>query len=465
MRIKEFFLPEEDKMPLLLRAFVVGNTASLSKKEDSDDYDVVGDMTDGSFLLYARENVSNLKEFTDKGTIIEDKPFDPEIKRAEATWKNENDEITFVRGAPESIFSLIDKNESLEKKLTEMAGEGLRVIGFAYKKKGEENFSFLALVGIYDPPRKEAKEAIEKARSAGIKVVMVTGDNPQTALHIAKEVGLVRDNEKILTSDDLARLSDEDLSKILPQTQVFARMLPKDKSRLVRLYKNIGHIVAVTGDGVNDALALSESHIGVAMGETGTDVAKEAADIVITDDNLRTVVHAVEEGRSIFNNIVRAVVFLFSSNMAEFSLIFLGMLAGLPIPLAATQILWVNLVSDGLPALALATDKKGDHILERKPRDIKEQMLNKSRLKFIIKITVPFTLLLLTVYYISLQLWPLEIARLIVFNTLVVGEMIIVFIVRRGLFPLNFFLIASVIITLLLQIFVTFNPFMRGILS
>ena len=292
---------------------------------------------------------------------------------------------------------------------------------------------------------------------------MVTGDNPITALAIGEDIGLIKEGELVLTSSEMSKMSDDELSEQLPKVRIFARMLPQDKLRLVRLYKKAGYVVAVTGDGVNDALALSESHIGVAMGGDGTDIAREASDMVITDDNLYTIVKAIEEGRGIFDNIVKVVVFLLSSNVAEFAIIFAGVALGYPIPLSPTQILWVNLVSDGLPAIALASDSKRKGLLKRKPRDIKEQILNSARLKLIALITIPFSAFLVLSYVIALNFLDTFSSRMLVFNLLVVGEMLIVFIVRGGIFPLNRFLILSVIISLILQFIANTNPILRSV--
>lgn len=464
MSVKTHWLLNEKNEDLLLRASILGNTASLAFKEDGG-FDILGDKTDGALLLFAREKRKNFEEFKIAGEVVEEKPFDADTKTIEIVWKNNGQEYVFIRGAPEKILELIDdkEKEEINKKVNEYAKKALRVIGCGYKKKGDKKFHFLGLVGIYDPPRKEAREAIEKAREAGIKVVMITGDNPVTALSIAQETGLIEKGELVLTSDDIGKLSDEELSKKLSEVSVFARMLPHDKLRLVRLYKNAGYVVAVTGDGVNDALALSQSHIGIAMGATGTDVAKEASDIVITDDNLYTIIHAIEEGRGIFDNIVKVVIFLLSSNFAEFFIIVFGILLNLPIALSATQILWVNLVSDGFPALALATDANRPGLLRNKPRDITEQILSFSRLKTILKITIPFSVLLAVTYLFSLSVYSEEVARLVVFNVLVVGEMIIVFIVRGGIMPINKSLILSVIVSLILQIAINVSPLLRGI--
>lgn len=467
MSVKEHWLVNSENLPFLVRSCVVGNSASLVLEEDHGKVEILGDRTDGALLMFAKNNVVDFDEFRLEGKLISEKPFDPDTKTIEVIWEDKNTKHEFVRGAPESIFKITGEDAEGEavRKFEEMLGKGFRVIGFAKRSNNQEKFSLLGLIGIYDPPREEAKEAIRQAKLAGIRVVMVTGDNPKTALHIAEEIGMIEEGEVVFSAEDLEKTSDEDLLPMLYKIKIFARMKPEDKLRLVRLYRKAGFVVAVTGDGVNDALALSEANIGVSMGKTGTDVAKEAADVVITDDNLFTIIKAVEEGRGIFDNIVKVVVFLFSSNIAELLLIFLAIIFALPIPLTVTQILWVNLVGDSLPALALAMDTKRKKLLLNKPRKVSENVLSLKRFLYILKITVPFVAILMTIYYFALQNYSHEVSQLIVFNALVVGEMFIVFVVRKGLFPLNKLLIFSIIITLFLQALTFLNPFLRNLLS
>lgn len=471
MSVKKYFAKKED-FSYLLRACALGNTATLVIRKDGQKFAVLGDKTDGALLSFVKQNVENLSDFRNQGKILEEKPFDPQSKTVEIVWQENGlprgkagKKHVFVRGAVESILKIVNEKqkEELEKRVEALAREGLRIIAFAHREKSE--FSFLGLVAIYDPPREEAKLAIKEAEQAGIRVVMVTGDSPITALAIAEEIKLIKEGELVLTSDDIKKMKDEEILKDIPRIRIFARMLPKDKLRLVSLYQKAGHVVAVTGDGVNDALALSKAHIGVAMGQTGTDIAKEASDIIITDDNLYTIIKAVEEGRGIFDNIIKVVVFLFSSNIAEFSVIFLAVLFGLPIPLSPTQILWVNLVGDGFPALALSTDTKRKNLLFRKPRDIKEQILNSGRIKLILAIAMSFSIILLAFYFFTLSQSSSHYARLSLFNLLVLGEMIIVFIVRGGIFPINKFLIFSIVLVVFFQLIINLNPFLRGVFS
>lgn len=462
MAVKKHWIANKEKLNLLLRAAVLGNTANLVLEEDGGKHEIVGDATDGAILSFVAEHIKNLEEFRSEGKVIEEKPFNPDTKIIEIIWEKDGKQHVFIRGAPETIFKLDGIAKEAHREVETFTKEGLRAIAFAYREQNDKRFSFLGMVGIYDPPREEAKMAISEAQSAGIRIVMVTGDNPITAQKIAEEVGLISEGELVLTHQEIEDASDEELLKLIPKARIFARMVPRDKLRLVRLYQKLGTVVAVTGDGVNDALALSEANIGVAMGETGTDVAKEAADMVITDDNLYTIVKAIEEGRGIYDNIIKTVVFLLSTNLTEFFVIFLSVIFGFPIPFTPTQILWINLVSDGAPAMALATDLKRKGLLKRKPRDISEQILNFARLRSILLITFIFSLILISVYAVYLN-GSLTVPRLLVFNLLVVGEMMIIFIIRGGIFPINRFMIASILITLLLQYLVSTQPLLRAL--
>ena len=242
----------------------------------------------------------------------------------------------------------------------------------------EKDLVFVGLIGMIDPPRTEVKPALEQARHAGIRTVMITGDYPNTARAIAEAIGLLRPGRKVMTGAELDALSDEELKNVIEDTDVFARVSPEHKMRIVDALQANDEVVAMTGDGVNDAPAIKRADIGVAMGITGTDVAKETADMVLTDDNYASIVAAVEQGRIIYSNIRKFVFFLLSSNVAEIMIIFLATLAGLPAPLTAIQLLWLNLITDGAPALALAMEKGDPDIMEQKPRAKSEPIVNRS---------------------------------------------------------------------------------------
>jgi Ca2+-transporting ATPase len=254
-----------------------------------------------------------------------------------------------------------------------MAGEALRVLVVAYKRDAtletaESEMTFLGLVGMIDPPRPEAKAAIQECFDAGIKVVMITGDHPRTAQAVARELGLLK-QERLIMGAELEFLDDDELGRMVDEIEVYARVSPAHKLRVVTALQANGHVAAMTGDGVNDAPALKKADIGIAMGITGTDVTKEAAAMTLTDDNFASIVAAVEEGRAIFSNIKKYLMYLLSSNIGEIGLMAGASLMGLPLPLSAVQILYVNLATDGLPALALAVDPPEKDLMQRPPRD------------------------------------------------------------------------------------------------
>ena len=480
MRVKKIQTLKNDYVAPLLKACVLGNTASLIDRS-GEKPDIVGDKTDGALLLWAKEQKQDLENLKKEGAILEEYSFDPQKSTVTTIWVDkQNAKHIFVRGAPEVVLSKskisqIDKDKVI-KLYQDYAKQGLRVIGFATRtsdhhslhiarEDAEKNLTFLGIVGIYDPPRLEAKKAVEESRRAGIQTIMVTGDNTLTASAIAKEIGLLEEGDDIATGEEIDKMTDEQLQKIILKTRIFARTKPEDKLRLVTVLKKMGYIVGVTGDGVNDALALKRADVGLAMGESGTDVAKEASDIVLTDDNFSTVVAAVEEGRTIYNNILKSITYLLTGNLSELSFIFFASLLGMTNPFFPTQILWINLVTDGIPALALASDNRDPDILNKKPRNPNAPILSNGRLTFIATVGLSLSLFLLFIFTTLLENGSSEtLARTIVFNTLIASHMILAFIVRgRLMFRLNKFLIIGVLFILALQTVITFNPFFQGI--
>jgi Ca2+-transporting ATPase len=304
-----------------------------------------------------------------------------------------------------------------------MTQDALRVLGVAYRvsqsmpimedlEKLEEGMIFVGLVGMIDPPRPEVTPALAKATKAGIRTIMITGDFPNTARAIAEAIGLLKPNHQVLSSFELDSLSDEQLRQQVEYTDVFARVSPEHKLRIVEALRDDGEVVAMTGDGVNDAPSIKRANIGVAMGITGTDVAKESADMVLTDDNYASIVSAVEQGRIIYDNIRKFVFFLLSSNVAEIMVIFLATLAGLPSPLTVIQLLWLNLLTDGAPALALAMEKGDPAIMQRPPRPPSEPIINRTMQTGILIQTIAQTGVVLGAFVVGL-LWHLEAGALV----------------------------------------------------
>lgn len=473
MQVKKFWLKEKKNLELLVKACVFGNTASLLEKGDAKTWDIVGDKTDGALLLWAHEQNIDIDTLKKSGRIRDEYTFDQQTKTITTIWEypsassGQVKSYVFVRGAPETI---LEKSELTQKEKGDIAQtfesyakEGFRVIAVGARTEAEEELTFLGLFGIYDPPRPEAKQAVREAKQAGIHIVMVTGDNPITAVAIAKEIGLIEKDEDVITGSELKAMSDEEVLRILDKVRIFARTLPEDKLRLVTLYKQKGHVVGVTGDGVNDALALKRADVGIAMGQKGTDVAKEAADIVLTDDNFSSIVKAVEEGRTIYSNIQKSITYLLSGNLSELALIFFAVLFGMPTPLLPTQILWINIVTDGLPAIALASDTRNPDTLKRQPRNPKTPILTKNRIAFIGIVGFGLSFALLFVFKVLLGAFSETFARTVVFNLLILSHLAIAFVVRRNLSKINVFLVFTIIGTLILQTIITVHPFFQKI--
>jgi Ca2+-transporting ATPase len=386
------------ELELLLETGVHCNDAFIDKE-------AIGDPTEISLLISAKK--AGIKDRRSEMRRLDEIQFDSErkmmsvlypIDRASTAFNikgtkfKEAKNVIYVKGAAEKIlakssFVMIngkvkkitaaDKKKILQKE-KEYASSSFRVMAFAIKftdanKIQEEDLIFLGLQAMLDPPRPEAKEAIQLCKKAGIDVVMITGDHKETAIAIGKELGII-DNGIALTGQEIEKMSDEELLEKISEVKIFARVAPEHKVRITKLLKKKGEIVAMTGDGINDAPALKAADIGVAMGKRGADVTREVADLVIMDDNFATIVKAVEQGRGIYDNLRRVVAFLLSGNIAEVFIIFLAMLIGLPLPLIAIQILWINLVTDGLPALSLSINPIDKSVMNKKPRSPKEEI-------------------------------------------------------------------------------------------
>jgi Ca2+-transporting ATPase len=405
---------------------VLNNDADIEITGESEDqltYRIVGDPTEGALLIAATkagaEHLTIDKAYPRENEV----PFDSERKRMitihNVSKPDPNDlspfhnnkmidwDVIAVKGAPDIVLDLCshyqtmdDTSKPLDDKTRAqilaandtLTKDALRVLGLAYRvqedipdnpeqlkaEELERELVFIGLVGMIDPARTEVKPALEKARDAGIRTIMITGDYPNTAYAIAETIGMLKHGRGVMTGAQIDALSDDGLREVINKTSVFARVSPEHKMRIVDALQANGEVVAMTGDGVNDAPAIKRADIGVAMGITGTDVAKETADMVLTDDNYASIVAAVEQGRIIYSNIRKFVFFLLSSNVAEIMIIFLATLAGLPAPLTAIQLLWLNLITDGAPALALAMEKGDPDVMDRKPRSKNEPIVNKS---------------------------------------------------------------------------------------
>lgn len=362
---------------------------------------VYGDPTEIALVEFANKLGHSKKKIESDHPRFNELPFDSVRKMMSTHHRHPEGDIVLTKGALDSVIKhtshiLVDgqvrplTNDDIDKihaGSANMARSALRVLALAYKHDNnlsEDNLIFVGLVGMVDPPRPEAGDAVAIFKKAGIVTVMITGDHRDTALAIARELHIAQDESQVLSGEQLSKMSFDELREAVKSVRVFARVSPENKVSIVKAIKANGHIAAMTGDGVNDAPSLKAADIGIAMGITGTDVAKGAADMVLTDDNFASIEKAVEEGRGIYANIKKTVYFLLSSNIGEVISMFVAIVLGLPVPLIAIHILWVNLVTDSLPAIALGSDAKADNIMEDKPRNEKESLFAHGGYAFII---------------------------------------------------------------------------------
>jgi Ca2+-transporting ATPase len=497
----------------------LANDAQVEEEQSEDGQRgtrVVGDPTESALLIAALKAGATREDLERAYPRIDEIPFDSNRKRMTTVHKIKDPspedvspfydgklkewEVAAIKGAPDIVLDLCtqiqgmdDQPVSLLDEMRErileanasMARSALRVLAVAYRveqdvpdeatpEKVEHNFIFVGLMGMIDPPRHQAKPAIEKARRAGIRTVMITGDYPDTAEEIAEEIGLLQRGHGVLTGNELDSMPDSMLIERVETTDVFARVSPEHKVRIVDALRERGEIVAMTGDGVNDAPALKRSDIGVAMGVTGTDVAKETADMVLTDDNYASIVSAVEQGRIIYANIRKFVFYLLSCNLAEIVVIFLAILAGLPSPLTPIQLLWLNLITDGAPALALGMEKGDPDTMDRPPRPPKEPVINKPmRVRIGIQ-TIAISAVTLSAYLMGIAMYPgvPEEAKTMAFVTLSFSELLRAFTARSENYPLlrigifsNRVMLYAVVSSLLLLLAVIYTPFLQPIFN
>ena len=389
---------------MLLGGLLASDARLEEDEESATGYRMIGDPTEGALVVAAAKAGLWRKEMQTQYPRVDEIPFDSDRKRMTTIHKQpDSDELlVLTKGAPDIIIGLCDtiyengeyqpitdeRRANILAKNSEMSSQALRVLAVAQKtikklpadvtpETIEFDLALIGLIGLRDPARPEVKGAIAKARSAGIKTVMVTGDYPDTARAIAEEIGLLHIGGRVISGAELDTIADNELDKLIDDVDVFARVSPNHKVRIVEAFRRRNHVVAMTGDGVNDAPALKRASIGVAMGISGTDVTKESADMILTDDNYTSIVEAVEQGRVIYSNIRKFVYFLLSCNLAEIATIFIGTLVGWGSPLTAIQLLWLNLVTDGAPALALGVEKADPDIMDHPPRSPEEPIINK----------------------------------------------------------------------------------------
>lgn len=492
---------QNENLRFLLKMSILNNDAKLNFIDGK--YSIVGDPTEGSLVTlagklgYEKEAMNNAHE------RIAEIPFDSDRKMMSTFHKDvrENKVLSFTKGAPDVILENCDKilidnkavdltpeiRKQIEDKNFEFSRQALRVLAFAYNEFDvlpakldsehvERNMVLVGLLGMIDPPRDEVRDAIAECKTAGIIPIMITGDHVETAFAIARDLKIVENREDAMMGKELNNLTHEQIREVVKTKRVFARVSPQNKVQIVSALKDNGHIAAMTGDGVNDAPAIKKSDIGIAMGITGTDVAKNTAEVILTDDNFATIVAAVKEGRIIYANIKKFVAFLLSCNIAEIMIVLLSILFGLPVPLIPIQLLWLNLVTDSFPALALGVEAGEDNIMEINPRDPKEPILDRGSAIGLILQSVAITISTLSVFIISLYMEGTgmemnhEYARSMAFVTLICAELFRSYSIRNthqtlweiGVFS-NKMLVWGTMLSFALTLIVVYIPFLANI--
>jgi Ca2+-transporting ATPase len=500
----------EGKIETLIRAAVLCNDANIVKNE-SGEYTCIGDPTEGSLTTLGMKTGMERVKTMDKYPRITELPFDSDRKMMTTyhTGIEEGKLVSYTKGGPDIVISRcayyetengpVEMTEDIRKKISkqnhDFACQAIRVLAFAYRvhAKGtsadfdhEDKMIFIGLIGMIDPERKEAKDAIAVCKEAGIRTVMITGDYKDSAVAIANNLEMMDENSQALSGAELDKISDEELLKACENTNVYARVSPEHKVRIVTALKKNDHIASMTGDGVNDAMALKSADIGVAMGITGTDVAKNSADMILMDDNFATIVKAVEEGRIIYSNIRKFVSFLLSCNVGEILVIFLlslipnTVIPGIAAPLTAIQLLWLNLVTDSFPALALGREKGEPGIMKLPPRPKGEPIINKSMLVQIFVQAIAIFVCVAAAFLIPLtrnngfffssDIEALTGARTVAFATLILAELLRAFasrserlsVFKLGLFT-NKLMNTAVGLSLVMLLAVIYIPGVNGI--
>ncbi|MBS4172459.1 cation-translocating P-type ATPase [Bacillus sp. FJAT-49736] len=488
--------PKNEKSLYQLLTFgLLCNNAELKEREK--DFYLDGDPTDGALLVSAMKAGLTREALQGQFTIEREFPFDSNRKMMSVVVKDKNSRrYVITKGAPDVLMGLCDfilwegkqevfagdSKEKAQKVIEELAQKALRNIAIAFKpvndgeeilneEEAERELTFIGLQGMIDPPRPEVKQAIKECKEAGIKTIMITGDHVITAKAIAKQLGILHGNAKVLDGQALNNMSIEELENIVEEVSVFARVSPEHKLKIVKALQNQGHIVAMTGDGVNDAPAIKSADIGIAMGITGTDVAKESSSLILLDDNFATIKAAIKEGRNIYENIRKFIRYLLASNVGEILVMLFAMILYLPLPLVPIQILWVNLVTDGLPAMALGLDQPEDNVMKRKPRHPKEGVFARGLGWKVISrgflIGIATIIAFVTVYRQHLD--NLAYAQTIAFATLVLAQLIHVFDCRseRSIFSRNpfgnLYLVGAVLSSVILMLAVIYIPSLQPI--
>jgi Ca2+-transporting ATPase len=466
----------DEKLSMLEGVMALNHDVMLSK-----DGRWLGDPTEIALIEYVQEKLSaeGFQSFMHRFPRVGELPFDSSRKAMTTIHQFGNQFIAIVKGAAESITDKLKSaaaTDEIRQQTDKLASEGKRVLAYGYRLLEsvprelkiadiERDLVFAGLVGMIDPPREEVKAAIRECTTAGIHTVMITGDHKETASAIAREIGILTPKDLVLTGTELAALSPEELDDKVEKIRVYARVSPEQKLNIVRSLQRKNHFVSMTGDGVNDAPSLKTANIGIAMGITGTDVSKEAAHMILLDDNFATIVKAVKEGRRIYDNIRKFVKYIMTCNGAEIWTIFLAPLVGLPIPLLPIHILWINLVTDGLPGLALSYEKAELNIMKRPPRKTNESLFSEG-----ISYHIVWVGILMAGITLGIQAWAIHEEnphwQTMVFTVLSLAQLGHVFAIRSDyeyIFKIGIFsnplLLTSIVLTFILQLGVIYVPF------
>ena len=444
----EFYVDGKKSKPdeLILEIGVLCNNATLT--EENGQYSIIGDPTEGSLIVLGKKGGLNEEELKKDHDFLKELPFDSERKRMSVIFENKKNlqKEVYVKGAPDLLLNVCDRiieggkirelTDKDREKILDMnnafAEDALRVLGLAYKiipeskeydiDVVESNLVFTGLVGMIDPPRDEVKKAIEQCQSAGIGVMIITGDHAITAKAVAEKIGLFKKGDIIITGEEVEKMGDDELERKIEKVRIIARALPIQKLRIVDALQKKGHIVAMTGDGVNDAPALKKADIGIAMGITGTGVAKEVSKAILTDDNFATIVNAIEEGRNIYDKMIKSAKYLLSCNSGEIFTVLMAIMLNFPLPLLPLQILLINMLTDSSPALGLGFESSEKDIMKRKPRDPRARPLTKSIFISIVLFGLVMGAGTLFIFFEYIDV-DLDKARTIAFTTLVMFQM------------------------------------------
>jgi len=493
-----------NSLPNLRNLVSIGSLANDAELDNSSgSYKIIGDPTEGAIITFAGKLGQTSHQMNMIYPRVGELPFDS-VRKMMTTFHSNyigGKIVSFTKGAPDIVIGrctkiaidgkIVDFSPELKKRVlsvnTEFARAALRVLSAAYRvwsnmpedpdsDSVESNMIFVGLVGMIDPARPEVKESIRLCRDAGIEAVMITGDYKETAYAIAKDLGMVESESQAMMGEELDNYSDAELRDVVKKTKVYARVSPEHKVKIVTALRENGHITSMTGDGVNDALALKKADIGVAMGITGTDVAKNTADVILTDDNFATIVNAVEEGRIIFSNIKKFVFFLLSCNIGEILLVFVSIMIGWEVPLVPIQLLWLNLVTDSFPAMALGVEEAEPGIMKHPPRNTKEPILDKNMMMGIVFQAIAIAFASLWAYYWAASMYGvgkgLIHVRSVVFTTLITAELLRAFSSRSQtytLFKIGFFtnirMIQAVFVSFALTVLVLYIPVLNEIFN